>query len=58
MLPGPISFELPDWKEPPSVGSIGLPEWFERLFGQDGGGAFLTSPVQLWRRPAKLWGDN
>lgn len=58
MLPSPISFELPNWEQLLSVGPVGRPVWFERLFGQDGDGAFLPSPVRLRRRPGNLWGDN
>jgi hypothetical protein len=58
MLPGPTSFELPDWKEPLSVTRADRPEWFERLVGANGDGVALPSPVPLRPRPAEPWGDN
>jgi hypothetical protein len=58
MLLGPISFELPDWKEPLSVGRADWLEWFQRLVGANGDGATLSSPVRIRQRPVELCGGN
>jgi hypothetical protein len=58
VLLDPISFELPDWQEPLSVGHAKRWEWFDRLSGSNGDGHFLASPIRIWQRPVQLFGDN
>ena len=58
MLLDPISFELPDWQDPLSIERAGRLEWFHRLFGSNGDGFFLSSPIRTWQEPLQLFGDN
>jgi hypothetical protein len=58
MLLNPISFELPVWKEISIFERAEQLEWFHRLFGNNGDGAFLFSPTSLSHRPTVLFQAN